>query len=215
MAKLSKLRLLQLRRRATEEEIARHQEAISALKSKLSEFEIAERVLASLGDDAAEENQADRNQDEAPLAAAASSAVKPDGLPTMPAMILDSLHEARARGQNGLEPREMAEFIEKKYWRGMPLHIVGPTAWRMHKDGRLAKRDSRYFLIQDDESSDVPASEPSPIESGAGGGPRGAASHPSPAGSTPVGSTLRRRELFASTAIPATRVPPVAGRSVM
>lgn len=214
MAKLSKLRQLQLKRRATEEEIARHQEAISSLQSKLSEYEIAERVLASLDDDIGEETHADENQDEAPMTAASSSTIKPDGLPTMPAMIVASLIIARTRGQNGLEPREMAELIEERYWRGMPLHIVGPTAWRMYKDGRLAKRESKYFLIQTGEGSDAETSEPSSSNSGADSDSQGPASKPTPAGS--VSSTRLRRDLFASTAIPAPYVPPrEEGRHVM
>ena len=214
MAKVSKLRLLQLRRRSIQEEITRHKDAISSLESKLSEYEITERVLASLGDDGGDENQFEDTNQEDVTVTPSGSAIKPKGLPTMPTMIIESLQDARTRGQKGLEPKEMGEYIEKKYWPGMPLHIVGPTAWRMHKDGRLAKRESRYFLVQNDEGSDAQTSEPSTSESGAGGGPRGAASHPSPAGSTPVGST-RRRDLFASTAIPTPYGPPKEWRSVM
>jgi hypothetical protein len=213
VAKLSKLRLIQLRRRAVEDDIARQQEVLSALKSKLSDLEIAERVLTSLGGEDAEEAVAEENQNRSALVASIVAAMprpaeKPSGIPTMPVMILEALRDARTKGRLGLEPREMAQYIAGKYWPGMPLHIVGPTAWRMHKDGRLGKRESKYFIVQSDEGSDAETSEPSTTKSGAGGGPRGAATHPSPAGSTPVGSTRLRRELFASTAIPMP-VPPV------
>jgi hypothetical protein len=216
MVAVSKKRLLHLKRRRVQRDIAGHQDAILSLQTELSELDIAERVLASLdGESLREEVAAEQSEEGSPDQT--PPATKPDGIPTMPAMITEALEEARRERQTGLEPREMGEFIIKKYWPNMPPYVVGPIAWRMHKSGKLAKKGSKYFLPKVEEGSDADTSEPSSMSSsGAGGSPRGADSHPSPAGATPVGSTLRRRELYASTAIPAaTYAPPSLGRRLV
>jgi hypothetical protein len=210
---ISKKRLIQLKRRAVQHKLAQHRDAISSLETELSELDIAERVLASLDGEGLQEGAASEPQEEEVAPSEPAPAGKPEGIPTMPVMILAALQNAKEHGQKGLEPREMAEFIAKKYWPGMPLHVVGPIAWRMHKSGKLAKRGSKYFLPKVEEGPDAETSGPSSVpSSGAGGGPRGAASHPSPACSTHVGSTSLRRKLFASTAIPATSAPLSIGR---
>jgi hypothetical protein len=214
MPAVSKKRLIQLKRRAIQKEIERSRGHISSLETMLSELDITERVLDNL-DATGLQDAADGEDHEEAAPAEPAPAAKPDGIPTMPAMILEALEEARDEGKKGLEPREMGEFIIKKYWPNMPPYVVGPIAWRMHKSGKLAKRGSKYFLPKVEEGSGADTSEPSSMSSsGAGGGPRGAATHPSPACSTHVGSTLRRRELFASTAIPPTYVPPPVARRI-
>jgi hypothetical protein len=209
---ISKKRLIQLKRRAVQHKLAQHRDAISSLETELSELDIAERVLASLDGEGLQEGVASEPQEEAAPSEPAPAG-KPEGIPTMPVMILAALQNAKEHGQKGLEPREMAEFIAKKYWPGMPLHVVGPIAWRMHKSGKLAKRGSKYFLPKVEEGPDAETSGPSSVpSSGAGGGPRGAASHPSPACSTHVGSTLRQG-LFASTAALPNDATPVLGKT--
>jgi hypothetical protein len=72
----------------------------------------------------------------------------------MPDMIIVALRDARSIGKRGLEPREMTEFIAKKWWADVPQNSVGPIAWRMWKNHKLQKRESRYFLAKSDEEDD-------------------------------------------------------------
>jgi hypothetical protein len=74
---------------------------------------------------------------------------KPQGTPTTPNMILALLREAAAQGKKGLEPREMQISIAKRWWPTVKSEDVGPTAWRMWKDGRLTKDGSLYSLKAD------------------------------------------------------------------
>ena len=57
-------------------------------------------------------------------------------------MILAVLREATGQGKPGLEPREMMISISKRWWPTVKSKDVGPTAWRMWKDGRLGKEGS-------------------------------------------------------------------------
>lgn len=142
MAKVSKIQMILAKRVTVEAEINRYREAIAVLEEQIKEFEIAERVLQSL----------ESNESAVPRSPAhpvvGEGTQKPDGIPTMPEMILDALRESKPRG---LEPRDMVLFIEKKYWPNVPSNAVGPIAWRMHDRGELRKRESKYFLPKDDE----------------------------------------------------------------
>jgi hypothetical protein len=71
---------------------------------------------------------------------------KPAGTPTTPNMILSLLREASAQGKPGLEPREMQMMIGRRWWPSVKSEDIGPTAWRMWKEGRLAKDGSLYML---------------------------------------------------------------------
>ncbi len=145
MAKTPKLRLLRERQREVDDEIARAKAALAALETQASELKIAERVLASLSIDE------DDDDTDAPGGAApnghdpADTARKPDGIPTMPEMIIQAISNAAAGGR-GLEPKKMTEYIDKRWWPGVPGNAVSPIAWRMHKRKELAKRGSRYYL---------------------------------------------------------------------
>jgi hypothetical protein len=46
----------------------------------------------------------------------------------------------------GLEPKEMQITISKRWWPSVKSEDVGPTAWRMWREGRLAKNGSLYML---------------------------------------------------------------------
>jgi hypothetical protein len=63
-------------------------------------------------------------------------------------MIMALLREAAGQGKPGLEPREMQISISKRWWPTVKSEDVGPTAWRMWKDGRLSKDGSLYSIKQ-------------------------------------------------------------------
>jgi hypothetical protein len=74
---------------------------------------------------------------------------KPAGTPTTPNMIVMLLKEAAGQGKPGLEPREMQMIIARRWWPSVKSEDIGPTAWRMWKEGRLAKDGSLYMLPVD------------------------------------------------------------------
>jgi hypothetical protein len=71
------------------------------------------------------------------------------GTPTTPNMIVMLLKEAAGQGKPGLEPREMQMIIARRWWPSVKSEDIGPTAWRMWKEGRLAKDGSLYMLPVD------------------------------------------------------------------
>jgi hypothetical protein len=208
MAKtISKLVLIQQERRRLEGEVSELREILTAKETRLQQLTIAEEVVASLPDVEPAGIDQRSSSTNAPTWSEKRSP-KPEGTPTVPEMIVEALLDCQARGQKGMEPKDIARFISRRWWPAVTINAVGPVAWRMHKQGKLTKRGSKYSLPKNDEGSNAPTSEPSSSERGAGGGPRGAASHPSPAGSTPVSSTSSiRRDLFASTAVSSGRAP--------
>jgi hypothetical protein len=72
----------------------------------------------------------------------APSASKPQGLPSVPEMILQALVDAA----DGLRPRDITQTIRREWWPGMPGDRVLTTAFRMAREGRLAKDGNRYKL---------------------------------------------------------------------
>jgi hypothetical protein len=83
---------------------------------------------------------------------------KPEGIPTMPVMIIEALKDAKARGVRGLEPKEITNFIAEKWWPTVTINAVGPIAWRMYSREKLAKRQSKYSLPRTmEESADTNA----------------------------------------------------------
>jgi hypothetical protein len=148
MPKLSKEQQIQARRKTLENAIAKSRATIAAMEAKLAELEIAERVIASLDDegDSLAEIIGASTQEE--------STGKPSGTPTMTDMIIEALQDARRRGAKGLEPKEMVDYIAKKWWPNVPSNAVGPIAWRMQDRGELRKRDSRYFLPKQEDNDE-------------------------------------------------------------
>jgi hypothetical protein len=208
MARPSGIARIQQELRNLKSEIERLRNVIAAKESRLNELSIAERVLSSLSD---EREDVSAPPTSPPVMGKPTwsdkRGPKPEGIPPMPTMILTALKKAREDGRKGLEPKDIAAFVAEKWWPAVTINAVGPVVWRMYKQGKLNKRESKYFLPKNDEGSDVDASEPSSAN-GAGGGPRGAASHPSPAGSIPDGSTSSlRRKLLSGTALPSGNVP--------
>ena len=129
--------LLRYRRKEIAGEVHDLRAKLQALEVEDEELALAERVLSRFGE-IPEEVEVGT---EAP-----ASNGKPPGTPTTPNMIMALLREASAQGKPGLEPREMQISISKRWWPTVKSEDVGPTAWRMWKDGRLDKAGSLYTL---------------------------------------------------------------------
>jgi hypothetical protein len=142
MANISKIKIIQHKRRAIAQKIAQQREILAALEAQERDLEVTERVLASLDS----EPEPELPPEPEPTPAAIESSGKPEGIPTMPEMIFEALKDARAKGQRGLEPKDIAAFIAAKWWPDVKINNVGPIAWRLHKSDRLAKRQSKYRL---------------------------------------------------------------------
>ena len=158
MAKTPKLRLLKDKQRDIDEQMARVRAMLADLETQASELKIAERVLASLSID--DEDDAALVVESVAVATGVghaegvanghdetehASVRKPDDIPTMPEMIRAAIENSAVTGR-GLEPKQMAEYIDKRWWPGVPPNSVGPIAWRMYKRRELAKRGGRYYL---------------------------------------------------------------------
>ena len=161
MAKTPKLRLLKDKQRDIEDQMARLKGMLAELEVQASELKIAERVLTSLSIDD-EDDGATAPTVVAAVGSAAGvghaggvanghneseppSVRKPDDIPTMPEMIRAAIENSAVTGR-GLEPKQMAEYIDKRWWPGVQPNSVGPIAWRMYKRRELAKRGGRYYL---------------------------------------------------------------------
>jgi hypothetical protein len=118
--------------------------AIETWRAQLADLEVAERVWATLEQETAQIDEG------APTAAEARSNRKPQGLPSMPEMILETLRDARRNGLNAMEPKQMATRIARRWWPDVKITDVGPIAWRMwKKQGVLDKSGSGYVLPAD------------------------------------------------------------------
>jgi hypothetical protein len=69
---------------------------------------------------------------------------KPPGTPTTHDMILTALRDAQSRGETGLAPRQIADFIRQKWWPHLKGSSVGPAAWRMYHDKQIRKEGDLY-----------------------------------------------------------------------
>jgi hypothetical protein len=83
-------------------------------------------------------------------AARAKSAPKPPGLSDTPTLIMAVL-----RSDGALRPEEIRDRIRDRYWPGVQFEAIGPTVWRMWKDGRLVRGGGSYAL----PSNETPAGE--------------------------------------------------------
>jgi hypothetical protein len=135
--------LLRFRRKEIATEVSDLSERLRALTAEDEELASAERVLERFG----------AVPPGAPTSTTESTG-KPPYTPTTPNMILQLLREAQNQGKAGLEPREMQIQIAKRWWPAVKSEDVGPTAWRMWKDGRLYKEDSVYSLAKNKEATD-------------------------------------------------------------
>jgi hypothetical protein len=162
MARIPKLRLLREKKQAALQEIARLEARIAELRSLVSDYEIADRVLGSLSateDD--DEIQAEVELETNSMAVTGNGTQlevvrkKPDNIPTVPQMIYESLEQASLLfGAFGLEPSGMLEFVQKKYWPEAGSTDIGSTAWRLWKSGKLKKSGSIYSLPDDLEKGE-------------------------------------------------------------
>ncbi|MGX5839924.1 hypothetical protein ACWGTI_04270 [Mesorhizobium sp. ArgA1] len=147
------LNLISIRYREVEQQIARHRDEIAKLESELPELDIAGRVIARLS--GAEWPPAGAADEPKPENAASA---KPDGLPTMPEMILVVMANSYRQGRRGMEPKDVTKAISERYWSDLKGSTsVSTTMWRMAqpKDGRLLKDDdSPLYML---------ASEPLPF----------------------------------------------------
>jgi hypothetical protein len=141
MANISKIKLIQIKRRMLAQKIIEQRDVLTALEAQERDLEVAERVLAALEEDT---EPVAAPEEAAPTAA--ESTGKPEGIPTMPEMIFEALKDAKARGLKGLEPKDITAFIAGKWWPDVKINNVGPIAWRLYKSERLAKRQSKYRL---------------------------------------------------------------------
>ncbi|MCA1379363.1 hypothetical protein I6F34_00815 [Bradyrhizobium sp. BRP05] len=144
MANISKLKMIQIKRRMISQKITQQREVLAALEAEERDLEIAERVLANLEAEQPEPELA--LEPESASTPASESSGKPEGIPTMPEMIFEALKDARSRGVKGLEPKDITAFIAEKWWPDVKINNVGPIAWRLYKSERLAKRQSKYRL---------------------------------------------------------------------
>jgi hypothetical protein len=143
MANISKLKMIQDKRRAISLQIVQQREVLNALEAQERDLETAERVLTSLE---AELEDVLTVVDTTDATVITPQTGKPEGIPTMPEMILEALRDARAKGLKGLEPKEITSFIAEKWWPTVTINSVGPIAWRMYDREQLAKRQSKYSL---------------------------------------------------------------------
>jgi hypothetical protein len=72
---------------------------------------------------------------------------KPVGTPTTSDMILSALRDAGARGEQGLAPKDIAQFIRQKWWPHLKGSSVGPAAWRLYRDKQIRKEGGLYAPI--------------------------------------------------------------------
>jgi hypothetical protein len=139
---------------------AHYDELATRARAEAAEFEAAERVWMKLfgASEAAEllaqgdevSHTLSQMSDAERVASGIGNLVevrrKPPGVPPVPDMILEALKEAEAAGKPGLNPHAMVDFVRRKYWKEAGNPDIGSTAWRMWKDGRLAKPDENSSL---------------------------------------------------------------------
>lgn len=142
--------LIDERRRGIANEIREAKERIAALQAEDRELELALRVLARLH---GVEPPPKRTEPQLLWSnRTVASGSKPGGTPTIPQMIVESLTAAKeSRGRVGLEPKEITEYVAKRWWPDVTINNVGPVAWRMWRRGELIKQDSVYSLPKDKE----------------------------------------------------------------
>ena len=85
---------------------------------------------------------------------------KPTGIPPVPDMIIEALTEASGNlNVDGLSPSALLTFVRQKYWPEATNQDVGSTAWRMWKDGRLARPSTGIYALPAKNSPPEPMKE--------------------------------------------------------
>ena len=125
----------------------RHEVALAYLKQERIELETAVRVFDRFHD------RPDFS-DLLPSAKADEPEVrKPEGIPTMPEMIMGALAEAAIDTGQWMEPKEIVSVIRRRWWPDAPSTSVGPIAWRMAKEGRIKKQGGVYTVLANEAPS--------------------------------------------------------------
>lgn len=154
MAKISKLKQVQDRRKEVSRKILELRNKIDELSKEEGELEIAARVLERLNDDSDTISGAESpaltqdvvlKQD----TAAKVYAPRPEGAPTTFEMVIDVLRGAKDEGQNRLEASDIVAKIEKKFWPGVDPNSIRPSLHRFAEKRRLIKKGSYYSLPED------------------------------------------------------------------
>lgn len=154
----NELHIIKNRRDEVLTEIAGYKAEIERLESELPELDVAERVLARLtGEPRSEVSAVKPSVDEALVGA------KPEGIPTVPEMIVTLLKEAQASGSRGMSAKDLLDGIAKRWWPDAKSDTVAPTAWRMRKRGDLDKDGVHYSIPKTNTGSEAEASEPSEV----------------------------------------------------
>jgi hypothetical protein len=67
---------------------------------------------------------------------------KPDGLPTVSAMVITALQETGKASR----PAEITDYVRKRWWPSVHTKIINAQVWHMAKAGKLTCHDGRYGL---------------------------------------------------------------------
>ncbi len=131
------------------QEVARHKEALDAIKAETEELRVAQRVLARLtGRPASEEGGNDY------------FGKMPNRGMTTPEYIIEIL-KVHGRSPFGLSPKLITNHINEKWPQANIQPIaVSTTCWRMVQDGRLEKIGALYRLPK------KKAADPTSVEDG-------------------------------------------------
>jgi hypothetical protein len=120
------------------------------IKKQLADFEAAERVWTSLIGKSAGPVQHALPMKEKPGLVLRLPNRKPEGMPTVPDMILTVLRDFEHEGVLGVgvTPEAILTEIRRRWWPEARSGDVGPIAWRMAvKEQRLEKTGSLYSLL--------------------------------------------------------------------
>jgi hypothetical protein len=75
------------------------------------------------------------------------SPTKPKGAPTVARMIVAALEDAASRGQSQLQPREITEFVRRKWWPNVGGSSISTAVWRMAQNGRLQSNGGGLYRL--------------------------------------------------------------------
>jgi len=172
----SPLRVIRERRAVIAREVADLDLRAGVLRAEDARLEIAEEVLVDLTGasptlrdhkDAAKGRRRKKTR-----AGRAKSPPRPAHIPDTPTMIIGVLRMASSLGRQVLRAEEIRKQISEKYWPGVQIDAIGPTAWRMAQDGRLLRSADGYSLKNETPAAETAgASESSTAVNGAVGPP--------------------------------------------
>jgi hypothetical protein len=146
---MSDFDLILTRRREVEQEIARLKTRLGEMDVELAELDTAGRVMARLsGAKWPPVGEANERQSATVIVPAAHARL------TTPDMIIAALANARARGLRGLEPKEIARYINDHLAPNVKGEYISSICWRMWKRGQLRKDPgSPLYSLPEKESA--------------------------------------------------------------